>query len=292
MTEFATRGELAFALFKALGIEAPSSSGTFTDSGPLDGILSTLSDIGVTNGVAEGLFGTAQQTTRGQAFTMVARALGLADNNTSIEEASQALVLAGIVKGFGNDPGNLGLNDPLQTDHLSLLINRVKPELEKPVDLANPSAGTVGDRIMSNVAAARDDNLRANDGGFASFLRGAGLRRDQITDEIAFRIDQTNSEISRRAAGFERAGEQANEDVGQDFANRGVFRGGERVLAQAEATADVDRQRLDFEAAQRQALTTGNRTLETEREDINFEEAERRLQAETAASERSIQASI
>ena len=279
MTEFATRGSLATALFKALGISAPSSTGKFSDAGDLDGVVSTLADLGITNGVGDGKYGGAAQTTRGQAFTMIARALGLADANDSIEEASQALVNAGIVKGYGDDPSNLGINDPLQADHLQLLMDRLAPELAK-ADPANPEQ-TVKDRILGVVDEKADDHRATQDPGYAAYLASIGLAKGEIDDEIALREELFVEDTRRRSDTYARATEQAVEGVQQNFENRGLFRSGTRMRSEADT-----RQKLGYEqeaaqyAAQR-AHEEVLRNLNQNRNELDRDMTDRRAEYET-----------
>ena len=85
---WSSRGDLAYALFNALGLKSVSGESKFSDAGLLGGVATTLADLGITKGVGDGKFGTGQATTRGQAFTMIARALKLADASTDIATAS------------------------------------------------------------------------------------------------------------------------------------------------------------------------------------------------------------
>ena len=79
---------------------------------------------------------------------MIARALGLADSSTSIEAASQALVDAGIVRGFNNDPTNIGINQPLREVDLERLMTRTSTQLDQPS--GEPDGSTIGDGIQDD----------------------------------------------------------------------------------------------------------------------------------------------
>jgi hypothetical protein len=277
MATYATRGDLARSLFAALGIE-PTSSGKFGDAGDLDAATSTLMDLGITNGVGSGQYGTAQQTTRGQAFTMIARALGLADANTTIEAATQALVNAGVVQGYGGDPSNLGINDPLQTEHLGLLIERLGPELARPT--GNPDGATVGDMLIDRADDARDENRSREDPAYAAYLAQLGIRRGEIDDEIALRQELFSEDTRRRSESYGRATEQAMQGIGTDFENRGLFRSGARLGKEAERTQQIGYQQEAEQYAAQRELQSGLRALEGNRAEIDREAAMRRAQAE------------
>jgi len=284
MAAMATRGDLAFSLFNAMGIEQPTSSGKFGDSGYLDGITSTLTDLGITNGVGPKTYGTTQQTTRGQAFTMIARALGLADKNTSIEDASRALVSAGIVKGYGNDPGNIGINDPLDAGHLKLLMGRLAPELQKPRDATDPSKGTVGDDIIARADKERDVARAEDDPTFAAFLQAQGLRRSGIEDEIRLRTDLFGLEKERRKEAFSYDEQKSREGIQMDFENRGLYRSGTRQHKEAENQADYQRQLGDADFAARNSFETWRRSQEAAKAELDRQTDSQRVDYETRSA--------
>lgn len=272
----ATRGDLASALFNALGIE-PTSSGRFGDAGELDAVTSTLADLGITNGVGGGQYGTAQVTTRGQAFTMIARALGLADANTTIEQASQALVNAGIVQGYGGDPTNLGVNHALRADHLDLLIDRLQPELERPS--GDIGGGTVADRIVDNADQIRDENVARQDPAYAAYLRGVGMRSAEIADEISLRQDLFTEDTRRRSDAYARAQEQAIEGIQTGFEQRGLFRSGSRMRSEAEKRAELGYEQEAAQAGAQRDYESAIRALEQQQTALDREAEQRRIQA-------------
>ncbi len=280
MPEFSTRGDLASAIYAALGITEPSSTGKFGDSGPLDGVTSTLADLGITNGVGGGQYGTTQQTTRGQAFTMIARALGLADANTSIDDASAALVNAGIVKGYSNDPNDIGINDPLQLDHLQLLMDRIAPVLS-----AKTGDGTsIRDSTTETLDDVRETERARTDPAYAAFLAQQGIRLGEVDDEIALRQDLFIEDSRRRSEAYGRATEASIDGIQTDFENRGLFRSGTRMQREADK-----RQALGFEqeaaayAAQRDH-ESGLRALERERSRYVTDGTGERITHETDAA--------
>ena len=274
MAALATRNNLALALYEAMGISAPTSRGAFGDGGDLDGVVSTLADLGITKGVGSGQYGGARQTTRGEAFTMIARALGLADTNTSIEDASAALVEAGIVKGYSNDPGNLGLNDPLQTDHLGLLMDRLSPELGKT---RVGESSTVGDQILDNAQAIREDNMAERDPSLAAFLASQGIRRSEIDSEIALREDLYNQDALRRSDTYARATDRALEGIGTDFENRGLYRSAARMRRGNERREQLSDQLADDNYAAQRTYESGIRALQQERSALDRETIQRKV---------------
>jgi hypothetical protein len=278
MASYATRGNLAAALYQAMGLTSPSSTGKFGDAGELDGVVSTLSDLGITNGVGNGQYGTAQQTTRGQAFTMIARALGLADANTTIEDATQALVAQGIVQGYGGDPSNLGINDPLQVGHLDLLMDRLAPELAK----ASPSdpSTTIGDAIKDRVSDEADNSRAEESPDYAAYLAALGVSRGEIEDEIALREELFLEDNRRMSESYARATEQAVGGIQTDFENRGLFRSGTRMRSEAEKRQAIGYQQEQEAYAAQREHESGLRALERSRSDLDRQAAEYRTQYE------------
>lgn len=275
-----TRGDLAYALFTAMGLTNTSGGGTFSDAGYLDGITTTLADLGITNGVGEGVYGTGQETTRGQAFTMIARALGLADASTSIEDASAALVAAGLVKGYGNNPNNLGLDDPLRTDHLGLLMDRMKPELDRVTE----DGTTVRENIAVRVDDAADENRAETDPAWSAFLEQQGIKRADIDTAIKERQALYDFDTKRRSETFARATDQAIEGVGTDFENRGLYRSGTRMRTEAEKATAIGYEQSAADLAAQRAKHASDATDRRNQEKIDREtEAERvRVEGEAA----------
>ena len=274
----ATRGDLASAIFNALGV-SPTSTGRFGDAGGLDAATSTLFDLGITRGVGGGQYGTAQTATRGQAFTMIARALGLADANTTIEQASQALVNAGLVRGYGNDPSNIGINDPLRADHLDLLIGRMQPELERPSpDPARPES-TVGDTIVEEADDIRDENVARRDPAYAAFLRGQGVRTADIEDELALRQEMFTEDARRRSEAYGRAQQDLTKGIRSGFEERGLFRSGTRMRTEAEKQAELGYEQEAAQAGAQRDYESLVRELQQKQSAIERETEARRIQA-------------
>jgi len=273
----ATRGDFASALYAALGIESPSSTGQFSDAGQLDGVTSTLADLGITYGVGDGAFGTEQTVTRGQAFTMMARALGLVGGNASIEQASQALVTAGIVSGYAD--GSLQLNAPLESNHVGLLMERMAPELERPVDAADPGHGTVGDSIHEATQSAADTNLAREDSGYAAYLAHSGVRLSEIQDEIALREDLFHEDTRRRSETYQRATDQAIKGHRTDFENRGLFRSGTRARVEADKRQKIGYQEAQENYAAQRDFEQGQRVLGSSAAEIERQREARRIGA-------------
>ena len=246
----ATRGEFGVALYQALGIETPSSTDKFSDAGIFAGVFSTLQDLGITTGVGGGKYGGGTAITRGQAFTMMARALGLATTDTSIEEASQALVDAGIVRGYGGNVSNLGLNDPLESNHLSELVGRMAPELEAVTDEA--SGATVGSNILDTVADTAQQAQAVTDPAFAAFLQQQGINLDRVQENITTRQGLYEQDALRRSESYSKNMLDAERGISTDFENRGLTRSGARGQSVARSNESIgDRQETESYNAQR-----------------------------------------
>tara|TARA_R110000744_G_scaffold251097_3_gene367108 strand:- start:86 stop:949 length:864 start_codon:yes stop_codon:yes gene_type:complete len=245
----ATRGDFAVALYTTLGITGPSSTGAFSDGGVNDGIYSTLSDLGITNGVGGGRFGAETAVTRGQAFTMMARALGLADASTSIEDASRALVDAGLVKGYGNT-GELGLNDPLKPEHMAKLMTRMEPELARVTDEA--SGATVGSGVLDDAATAGQESQAATDPAYAAFLIQQGINLNRVGADIDQRQSLYDQDSLRRSETYASSMLDAKEGINADFENRGFMRSGTRLRKGNESDTKIGAmQERESYAAQR-----------------------------------------
>lgn len=244
----ATRGDFAVALYTTLGITDPSSTGKFSDGGVNDGIYSTLSDMGITNGVGGGRFGAEATITRGMAFTMMARALGLADASTSIEDASRALVDAGMVKGYAD--GSLGLNDPLKPEHTTLLMDRMAPELARVTDEA--SGATVGSGILDTVQAGAQESQAATDPAYAAFLIQQGVNLDRIGTDVRQRQELYNEDSLRRSETYASSMLEAKEGIDSNFESRGLYRSGTRLREGSKSDTKIgEAQERESYAAQR-----------------------------------------
>ena len=274
----ATRGDLGQAIYAALGISSPSSTGQFGDAGDLDGVLSTLFDLGITKGIGDGQYGTSQAATRGQTFMMIARALGLADGNTTMEQAAQALVAKGIVKGY-NNMGQLGLNDPIREGDLNLLMTRIAPVLAAKPD---PSTPSIIEKTQTELDSATEENLAKENPAYAAFLASQGFRLSQIDDEIRTRQDLYNEDALRRSESYLRKTENAIDGINEDFENRGFFRSGTRKQANADKTRDIgfDQEAANYDA--HRAIETATGSLNDEADRITLDGTVERTNAETA----------
>jgi hypothetical protein len=269
---------MAYALFNALGIKTPTSSGRFTDAGPyLDGVTSTLADLGITQGIGGDQFGTTRGLTRGEAFTLVARALKLVPPGTDIGTASQALVDAGIVKGYGNDPSNLGLDQPLQRNHMQLVLERVAPMWDQPpAGSDDPHAPSIRNTIASDADQIRMEGTAAADPTFAAYLQAAGVRRGQIDDEMRIRTDLFGQDTGRREEVYGRRQDEAEKGINTDWENRGLFRSG----ARGRTVQDSD---LRIGEAQRHEQTRAQEAYEMTKRDLTNQQQQ--VTADTAIQE-------
>lgn len=271
----ATRGDFAFRLFEQGGYDA-DSAGVFSDAAgtPLDAALSALSDAGVSQGISEDEFGALNKISRGEAFTMLARHLGLADPSTSIADASNALVSAGVVQ--GRPDGTLGLAETLTSNELDLLLQQSQASGISPVGPARQAEGR-GDRL--DIAVFQDPE-------FAGLASGLGLSGQQA--QLAY--DNQSSAFEDRLAGLAQdfASQRLNSSrtINQDFEARGFFGSGARERVQDENTATI---------ANREERATSGIEGERAAADVAFEEgvAEReRLRSEGEVAARARQTSI
>jgi hypothetical protein len=276
----ATRGDLAYALFEALGLTNTSGGGTFSDAGYLDGITTTLADLGITSGVGGDRFGTSQTATRGETFTMIARALGLAGADTSIEDASAALVAAGIVKGYGNNPDNLGLNDPIEAGHLSKLMERLTPELDAELD----DGTTRRSNIQASVDTAADENRAATDPAWSAFLAQQGIRTADIDASIRQRQELYDLDALRRSETYARATDAAIGGTRTDFENRGLYRSGTRMRTEAEKAATIGYQQGEADLTAQRGKATADAADRERQAEIDRETETERTNTDTATA--------
>ena len=246
-----TRGDFGLALYAALGITEPSSTGGFTDSGPNDGVFSTLKDLGITVGVGGDRFGGGDTITRGQAFTMMARALGLAGPGTSLQDASQALVDAGLVSGYAD--GSLRLDAPLETAHVGLLMDRMVPELARVTDPA--SGATVGTDILDASHQAGQESQASLDPAYAAFLVQQGVDLGRVGVDIDQRQALYLEDANRRSETYSRSMLESEQGINTDFENRGLTRSGARDMG-------VQKSNTAIGYAQEAAANTAQRAKE------------------------------
>jgi len=269
-------------------LTTPTSNDKFSDTGDLGGVASTLSDLGITVGVGGGKFGTNQIITRGQAFTMIARALGLAGPGDDLATASQALVDAGIVKGYGAT-GDLGLNDPLKPEHTGLLMGRITPELDKPSTNPDGSQSTIRDDITDTVLEAEDNAQAEIDPTYAAYLNSIGVSIGQVEDEMSLRQELFQEDSRRRSDTYARATDRAMEGIATDFENRGLTRSGTRLKKQAERTGQLgyESEQASYQA-QRQH-EAGQRELNRQLTQLETDRLNARVQSDTTAATDEIQ---
>lgn len=229
-----TRGAFAYKLFEKLGLKETSDS-SFTDAGYLAGILGAFEDAGIVNGKNEGTFGTSHEITRGEAFTMLARAYGLADAKTSVADAAKALQEAGVVRGTGGS-GNLDLSGGLRTEDFGHLMNQFDTWAAK-----NPEGFTpVNDDAVVSGRAGRLDTEIVADPEYAAQLRGYGLSREQIRSAFDAQQAQIENRLMDLAAQTNRQQEQFSESNQNAHEQRGFIRSGQYLRREAEGMTDIE----------------------------------------------------
>lgn len=282
-----TRGEFAQALFDSLGLEASTSNSVFSDAGGTSGVLNALYDAGITTGVGDGRFGIGQDITRGQAFTMLARAYGLTDSSTGIDGGVQALVDAGIVKGYGNT-GNIGADDILNAEHIPILMERMAAlQASQPEAVTPVTPGTVTEGEDKRL----DEQVMA-DPTFAAALRGFGLSESQIRSAHDYQVTAVQSRIAEMADIYGRQQEQAEKGVNQAWENRGLTRSGGRLT-------DLNESRNDINNAMERSQNDAYRQIDTlgldmasQLADLNLRRAEAEADARLRLGEASAQKTI
>ena len=256
---------MAFAIFEWLGLTEPTSSGVFSDGGFLDGITSTLSDLNITNGIGDGKFGTTEGLTRGQAVTLMARAMGLADASMSIEETAAIMVEKGYLKGYGNDPNNLGLDDPIQRDHMQLLLSRGTKYMDTPGE----DGITPRQRVTETADTLVEENQAKTDPTYAAYLEAAGVRKGQIDAELEKRQELFTVEAGRRKEMFNDKGYQAAKGANMDAENRGLYKSGVRTSNVLDNKLAIQKARKIAAERAKEEFDAGNTALNNEKDTIN-----------------------
>lgn len=224
-----TRGEFAQELYNTLGLAGTTTAPVFSDAtGRMAPIVNALSDLGITKGIGGGQFGTTRDITRGEAFTMLARAYGLAGIEDDVATASQKLVDAGIVKGYGDGSG-LGLDDVLNPDHIGHLFSRVADG-----GFTAPS----NDDLMS-AEGSRLDTQATADPEFAAALRGFGLSEEQIRATHDFQTTALQNRLATLGDHYDMQKRDSARNINAGAESRGMFRSGHRLDQLAESDADI-----------------------------------------------------
>ena len=214
---------------------------------------------------------------KGDTLSRIARRLGL--------PSYQALAAINNI----SDPNRISIGQVLQTDSAAAPAAPTGGTVQSVERHAimNPD-GTRGPQapIADDPAAAQSKALLAADPAYQAFLRSSGLHEAQLRDEIQYRIDSTNKQINRRAAGYEDQKSDATRDVGRGYDARGLYQSGARMADQADASADVDRQRLEAEATQRDSLEQQQRGLDAQINALARSRAEEEVAARGRAFEK------
>ena len=213
---------------------------------------------------------------KGDTLSRIARRLGL--------PSYQALAAINNI----SDPNRISIGQVLQTDSAAAPAAPTGGTVQSVERHAimNPD-GTRGPQSQATTDAnAQSKALLAADPAYQAFLRSSGLHEAQLRDEIQYRIDTTNKQINRRAAGYEDQKSDATRDIGRGYDARGLYQSGARMADQADASADVDRQRLEAEATQRDSLEQQQRGLDAQINALARSRAEEEVAARGRAFEK------
>ena len=163
--------------------------------------IESLAAIGVTLGCGQRLYCPAQEVTRGQFASLLARAFpGLVpddaddyyrDDDGSVHEAAvNALAAAGIADGCG--PGSFCPADPIRRDQAAAMLARALPSPAPPGrDHFSDDDGSVHEAAVNALAAAGI----ADGCGPGSFCPADPIRRDRAAAMLARALDLKPAEI-------------------------------------------------------------------------------------------------
>ena len=155
-----------------------------------EGNIEAIAEAGITVGCGEGLYCPADELTRGQFASLLARTLGLPeavgdffddDDGTVHEGASNRLAAAGIAAGCA--PQRFCPGDSLTRGQLAALLVRALPDLEGPTveDYYSDDDGSVHEAAINVLAR----NGIATDCGPDMFCPQDPARRDQMATFLA-----------------------------------------------------------------------------------------------------------
>jgi peptidoglycan hydrolase-like protein with peptidoglycan-binding domain len=140
--------------------------------------------------------------------------------------------------------------------------------------------------VIGEKGAERRADPVYSDPKYLAFMRMSGVDEANIRNEIQARIDQTNRETNRAAAGFAQRKTDQTRQIGLDFEDRGLFGSGGRMTQQADASAKIDYDRQMEEAARADALANANRSAEQDLAKIAQNRAEEELNARSRVAEK------
>lgn len=133
---------------------------------------------------------------------------------------------------------------------------------------------------------AQGPNPAMEDPAYQAFLRMSGVQTANIKNEIQARIEQTQRENNRAAAGYAQQKDEQTRNIGLDYEDRGFYSSGIRANKQGEAGAKLDYARQQEETARNDALANANRTAEGQIGQLGQQRAEEEIAARTRVTER------
>lgn len=128
---------------------------------------------------------------------------------------------------------------------------------------------------------AQGPNPAMEDPAYQAFLRMSGVQTANIKNEIQARIEQTQRENNRAAAGYAQQKDEQTRNIGLDYEDRGFYSSGARTGAQGTAAGKIDYARQQDETARNDALASANRTAEGNLAEIGQKRAEEEIAART-----------
>lgn len=151
---------------------------------------------------------------------------------------------------------------------------------------ATPAGGSGGNGLGFTPAPGQTTATgpAATDPAYLAFLRQMGVDESQINSTAAYRVGALNRQIDRQAPQWDQQSKLAGEGVDNDYESRGMLNSGKRFIKRAEATTDVDRQRLDWEAGIRDQIGEQYITSAQDIADLRRQAAEQAIAAAQATA--------
>ena len=82
------------------------------------------------------------------------------------------------------------------------------------------------------------------DPAFLAYLRAQGVEESSARGAVAQRISALQRALNLRLPAYDAANQQSQENISNDFENRGLFRSGARLVSQQRSEDTSNRQRL------------------------------------------------
>jgi hypothetical protein len=126
------------------------------------------------------------------------------------------------------------------------------PQSQQAAPPSTATTSAVGITPGQNTAAPGIPG--ANDPSYLAYMRQMGVDEANLNILTGHRVNSLTRQLGRALPVYAEKKEVAMRDTGSSFEDRGMFRSGGRMVAQADVGRAVDRERLDYEAGIRDQI--------------------------------------